>query len=287
MNVNELKKGRVFKNWKDVCDTLSLSYRSKYSEYELSKYCKWHKEGRSVIIDSVFKIQLEDGNVIIINSDKLKSINVGQLFPSNNKLIKHLELPYHRNKNEKNEFLDYIGEYIKYESTNNKRAKNEIRITNVSLDKFIEPLKREDKRVVYNFYLYNESKEFKGYYVYAHYINDEIIYIGKGSKCRATSFVGRNYTDKNLTKIDIIKRFGDDEIGALKYEKELIEYYKSIGQCRYNDLIYHTGKLRNTSLKQIKLQTKCENLIKKRNELIERVNEINLKINEIRDILIE
>ncbi|WP_051405109.1 NUMOD3 domain-containing DNA-binding protein [Bacillus cihuensis] len=77
------------------------------------------------------------------------------------------------------------------------------------------------------------------YYVYLHMLNDEVVYVGKGSGSRKyfshrneqwQKIVGDN---KSLIKIEIVKRF-DDEEEAYKFEKELTAYYKSIGQCRAN-----------------------------------------------------
>jgi len=77
------------------------------------------------------------------------------------------------------------------------------------------------------------------YYVYVHKLNDEVIYVGKGSGSRMyfshrseqwKKVVGEN---KALIKIEVVKRFDDDE-KAYKFEKELTAYYKSIGQCKAN-----------------------------------------------------
>ena len=77
------------------------------------------------------------------------------------------------------------------------------------------------------------------YYVYIHMLNDEVIYVGKGSGSRMyfshrseqwKKVVGDN---KALIKIEVVKRFDDDE-QAYKFEKELTAYYKNIGQCKAN-----------------------------------------------------
>lgn len=98
--------------------------------------------------------------------------------------------------------------------------------------------------IKYDFYLPYENKIFQGYYVYAHYIEDEVIYIGKGCKNRATKFDGRAYGRDDISNIEILKRF-EDEDEALAYEEEMIKYYQSIGQCKYNDDVYHRGSLRD------------------------------------------
>ncbi|MDY3948898.1 MAG: hypothetical protein SOZ04_06070 [Bacilli bacterium] len=77
----------------------------------------------------------------IINRDKLLSLEVGQKFKSVNKLIEYLEIPYNRNEGEKERVIDYMNEYVRYESTNNSRAKNEIMITWIEDENiFIEPM---------------------------------------------------------------------------------------------------------------------------------------------------
>ena len=86
--------------------------------------------------------------------------------------------------------------------------------------------------------------EFDGYYVYAHYIGEEVVYIGKGCRDRINQTIGRKYDLLLLTKGKILKRF-DNEQQALDYEKKAIEEYKAIGQCKYNDDFYHKGKRRN------------------------------------------
>nr|WP_054549545.1 NUMOD3 domain-containing DNA-binding protein [Lysinibacillus sphaericus] len=77
------------------------------------------------------------------------------------------------------------------------------------------------------------------YYVYIHKLNDEVIYVGKGSGSRKyfahrnkcwQKIVGEN---KSQVRIEIVKRF-DNEEQAYKFEKELTLYYKNIGQCKAN-----------------------------------------------------
>lgn len=99
--------------------------------------------------------------------------------------------------------------------------------------------------------------KFDGFYVYAHYMDEEIIYIGKGCGNRAISSNSRKYQIDSLTDIKILKRFkSEDE--ALIYEKEMIEYYQSIGQCKYNDKFYHEGykKYKKTKTKKEKKKEK-------------------------------
>lgn len=80
------------------------------------------------------------------------------------------------------------------------------------------------------------------YYVYRHYIEGNTFYVGKGQEDRAYVY-GRNKTWKNIVnknnnnyEIEIIKFFNKED-EAYKFEKELTEYYKSIGQCEANIMI--------------------------------------------------
>ena len=133
--------------------------------------------------------------------------------------------------------------------------------------------------------------EFDGFYVYAHYMNEEVVYIGKG--CRNRAVVGeRPYKIRDLTKIKTLKRFGNDEISALIYEKEMIEYYQSIGQCKYNDKLYHCGKTvtkeseKTFILKRYnKLNNKLNKLLKKEESLIQEINKLNSQIEKLKDKL--
>ena len=85
----------------------------------------------------------------------------------------------------------------------------------------------------------NEGNKIKDFYVYAHYINEEIVYIGKGINTRAFS-PNRSYDIKDITKIKILKFF-EKEIDALLFEKNMIKHFKDKGQCKFNDENYHVG----------------------------------------------
>ena len=122
--------------------------------------------------------------------------------------------------------------------------------------------------------------KFDGFYVYAHYINEEVVYIGKGCRHRAISDISRNYNMKEITKIKIIKRFGDNEIEALAYEKEMIEHYKSIGQCKYNDNIYHEGKTKTDNTDK-KILNKIDKLIERKELMMKKIDSINDEINKL------
>lgn len=58
MNKANLRKGKAFKNYKDLCNKLGLEVKfgnSKISQLkELERFCKYHKDGRQFIIDKVY-----------------------------------------------------------------------------------------------------------------------------------------------------------------------------------------------------------------------------------------
>ena len=133
--------------------------------------------------------------------------------------------------------------------------------------------------------------EYDGFYVYAHYMNEEVVYVGKGCKRRAIDGK-RPYKMRDLTKVKILKRFEDDELSALSYEKEMIEYYQSIGQCKYNDQSYHCGKIVTKENKKIliqrrydKLNNRLNKLLKKEESLIQKINELNSQIEKLKNKL--
>lgn len=133
--------------------------------------------------------------------------------------------------------------------------------------------------------------EYDGFYVYAHYINEEVVYVGKGCKRRAIDGK-RPYKMRDLTKVKILKRFEDDELSALIYEKEMIEYYQSIGQCKYNDTSYHCGYMITKENEKIfiqkrydKLNNKLNKLLRKEKSLIQKINELNSQIEKLKNKL--
>ena len=78
------------------------------------------------------------------------------------------------------------------------------------------------------------------FYVYKWYNTDtnEVFYIGKGTRNRKNNLTHRNkifqdYYANNNCANEIIKYF-DDENQALQYEKEMISYYRSLGQAQAN-----------------------------------------------------
>lgn len=80
----------------------------------------------------------------------------------------------------------------------------------------------------------------KQYYVYRHYIENNTFYVGKGKANRAYDRVCRNDLWKKIVEdnngqyeIEIVKEFKEEK-DARKYEKELTEKYKKIGQCEAN-----------------------------------------------------
>lgn len=133
--------------------------------------------------------------------------------------------------------------------------------------------------------------EYDGFYVYAHYMSEEVVYVGKG--CRKRAIDGkRPYKMRDLTKVRILKRFEDDELSALIYEKEMIEYYQSIGQCKYNDISYHCGKTITEESEKIfiqkrydKLNNKLNKLLRKEEFLIQKINKLNSQIEKLKNKL--
>lgn len=122
--------------------------------------------------------------------------------------------------------------------------------------------------------------EYDGFYVYAHYMNEEVVYVGKGCKRRAIDGK-RPYKMRDLTKVKILKRFEDDELSALIYEKEMIEYYQSIGQCKYNDTSYHCGYMITKESEKIFIQKRYDKLNNKLNKLLRKEKSLNQKINKL------
>ena len=94
---------------------------------------------------------------------------------------------------------------------------------------------------------YVNDSDLKIYYVYAWYFKDtgEIFHIGKGknnrykdTKCHRNQFF-LNIINKHKDNVDVkflLTNLTNNE--SLKHEKELIKYYKSIGQCKTN---FHEG----------------------------------------------
>nr|DAH73392.1 MAG TPA: hypothetical protein [Caudoviricetes sp.] len=56
--LGRLKRKKVFKNWKELCQTLEWIPKGgdsrKAQEKQLNRYCSWHKEGNKIIIDNVY-----------------------------------------------------------------------------------------------------------------------------------------------------------------------------------------------------------------------------------------
>ena len=67
MNIENIEKGMVFKNWKEFCKAIDIeckkSNNRKGDERKLSSLCKWHKEGQKLIIDEIYDTpkEIKDG----------------------------------------------------------------------------------------------------------------------------------------------------------------------------------------------------------------------------------
>ncbi len=59
MNIKNLTKGMIIKNYKELCKTLEVKIKGgdakKAQLKELSYYCKYTKEGHKFIIEEVYK----------------------------------------------------------------------------------------------------------------------------------------------------------------------------------------------------------------------------------------
>lgn len=314
MNINNLEIGMIIKNYKELCKLIDEPIKSGDSKRiqmeKLSKLIDFHKEGNKIIIDDIKKLTPEESKVSskkidfkllddeieygnIIDKNRLMSLKVGIKFKSISELIKYLGVKH--NRNNKQNAIKYIEEYVEFKSTNNKKRKMEIEIIKVNYNKPIHKKPRKEskkyKSKYGDLYLKNECSEYKGFYVYAHYINEEVVYIGKGCRRRATSGSGRKYNIEDLTDIKILKRFGDDELSALIYEEQMIEYYKSIGQCKYNDNLYHEGNNKNETTKinteYKKIVKEKEKLKKERAKVINKLDELDNQIDKLDMQIIE
>lgn len=90
--------------------------------------------------------------------------------------------------------------------------------------------------------LKERRRGFESFYVYIHKRDGKVIYVGKGCRARAISQDGREY-DMSDIEISIVKRF-EKEDDALRYEEELIAYYKQRGECEHNVVMYKQGEVR-------------------------------------------
>lgn len=134
----------------------------------------------------------------------------------------------------------------------------------------------------YNILTEKERKnEFDGYYVYAHIMNDEYMYIGKGCKARAMNSMYQRFDKEDYEKIEIkiLARF-ENEIDALEYEENKINYYQSIGQCKLNDYkCYHQGKTKGNTNK--KILNKIDKLIEQKESMMKKIDSINNEIDKL------
>lgn len=153
----------------------------------------------------------------IINRDKLSTLEVGQIFKSENKLIEYLGIPYNRNKGEKERIVEYMSEYVEYESTNNKRAKNEIMITWVENGNvFIEPMNEGKLDTltgeVMGYMLLNNIKYYGNY-------DRNSLFFSKGFLYREMQMCNENWGKLNGNRKEISKLAKEIEINQLDKEK--------------------------------------------------------------------
>ena len=126
------------------------------------------------------------------------------------------------------------------------------------------------------------NNEFDGYYVYAHIIDNKYMYIGKGCKSRAMNSMYERFKKEDYDKVEIkiLARF-ENEVDALEYEENKINYYQSIGQCKLNDnKCYHKGKTK-TDNANVRILNKIDKLIEKKELMIKKIDNINNEINEL------
>lgn len=126
------------------------------------------------------------------------------------------------------------------------------------------------------------NNEFDGYYVYAHIMDGKYMYIGKGCKARAMNSMYQRFNKEDYDKIEIkiLARF-ENEIDALEYEENKINYYQSIGQCKLNDdKYYHQGKTKMDNTNK-KILNKIDKLIKQKESMMKKIDSINDEINKL------
>jgi hypothetical protein len=162
-------------------------------------------------------------------------------------LCEMFEIDNNKFKNNVDTYLNKISQYCTIELIGGNGKGRKYVITNsneeeINID-FSTRLDKEKKRKNRNSIYDNKNN--KEFYVYVHYINDEVVYIGKGKNYRATD-KNREYDIKMITKIEILKWF-DDEEKALEFEEETIKHFQSIGQCKFNNKIYKKGFICNKS----------------------------------------
>ena len=181
---------------------------------------------------------------------RVENLHEGQVIKNYKELCDILEVEAKQNNDTRarKRHHEEFNRYFEYEKQGQKYI-----ITRI----FDEPKEKIEKRGGNNL-KYTDilspkelSNEFDGFYVYRHILNDEVIYIGKGCKRRVVDG-NRQYSMKDIKK-EIVKRF-DNEFEALRFEENLIKYYKSIGQCRYNGEVYVPGAI--ASIKDSKLKPK-------------------------------
>lgn len=153
----------------------------------------------------------------IINRDKLLSLEVGQIFKSENKLIEYLEITKNNHKGEKERIVEYMNEYVEYESTNNSRCKNEIVITWIENGNvFIEPM--NDGKLdtltgeAMGYMLLNNIKHYGSY-------ERNCVFFSKGFLYREMQMCNERWSEINGNRAEISKLAKEIEIKELDNKK--------------------------------------------------------------------
>lgn len=85
MNVENIEKGMIFKNYKEFCrfveiePTTGTAKKSQFKEFE--RFCEYHKEGQKIVIDKKYKIpkDKEDGRMDRLTQSVMGNMLVEQI----------------------------------------------------------------------------------------------------------------------------------------------------------------------------------------------------------------
>jgi hypothetical protein len=122
MNINNINEGQIFKNYKELCVELEMeiktSTNSKNAQYkELSRYCRFIKNGHKIIIEEVYDVPLPKidnnsiyGNLIQLLITDLLAQCDGQISISKSKLMLTLGM-VNSNYGECRELIQKLAKY--------------------------------------------------------------------------------------------------------------------------------------------------------------------------------